>query len=349
MTPTVRTASELADAIFANARAASPPAEHIAALWGIADRRRARALDRDDPYIRAELAFFAAPPPEAGPFAGPLDPVDVLQAEVTLPALPTVYAELIEVVENPDSSAADLAAVISKDPGLTAYVLRLVNSALYGFPSRIDTVTRAVAVLGMQRIESIALGTSILRSFRDVRVESFDLESFWRHSLGVSILARELAHHVGMDNPERSFVGGLLHDLGRLVLAICRPDAARASLSLARTRDISLRQAEQELLGFDHGRLGGMLLRKWNFPYALVMDVHGHHEPSGAKNAQESALIHAADVLAHVAGYGGSGDALLPRLDTPAWLGLAIAPEALEAFIDSADEQLGPLQNLLVA
>lgn len=256
-----------------------------------------------------------------------VDPLDVLQEELTLPSLPQVVIELQQVINDSDSSASDVAAVVSKDAGISAFLLRLVNSAFYSFPSQIDTISRAVTVVGMKQLSNMALGVSVLKVFKGAKDSTLDLAHFWKHSIAVGIIAQRLAERARLPEPERYFVCGLLHDVGRVALYTVKPDKAAHILRVSRDKSIPLYAAEAEVVGFDHAKLGGMLLRKWNFPFSLTMGVLYHHLPEKSEKFKEPLIVHIADVMTKALGISSTDEWFVPPLSDDAWTrtGLTVA------------------------
>ena len=261
--------------------------------------------------------------------ATPLDPIELLRREIQLPSLPQVFEELNEALADEEASAGRIAEIISRDTSLSAQLLRLVNSAFYSFPSQIDTISRAVAIVGRRQLGALALGASVMSMFPDVPGEYMDMSSFWKHSVAVGVLARGLAEQARYEEPERMFVAGLLHDVGRLAMVRSMPDKAVLIIETARNNGYLLFEAERSILGFDHARLGGIMLRKWNLPYSLVAAVLNHHSPESAKTIREPAIIHTADALACALLLSPNGEPLVPPLNEAAWAALGISPDQM--------------------
>ncbi|EPR38688.1 metal dependent phosphohydrolase [Desulfovibrio sp. X2] len=255
--------------------------------------------------------------------------------------------ELYEVAEDPRSSATDMAAVVSRDPGLAALLLRMVNSAFYGFPRRIDTVPRAVAVIGQRQLAMLATGGVVARIFGETPAETIRLETFWRHSVGVGILARTLARRLRLNDPERHFVAGLLHDIGRLALCSVAPERVRAALAESRRRAIPLRQAESQAAGIDHAAFGSMLLRKWNLPFSLALAVLRHHDPTREDAREEAAVVHVADWLMKALHPALEDEFLLPPLAEGAWERVGLPLSDLPSIAEDVDASLAATLSAL--
>ncbi|HNR31620.1 MAG TPA: HDOD domain-containing protein [Candidatus Hydrogenedentes bacterium] len=259
-------------------------------------------------------------------------------------SLPAVYHQLVQVVNDPRSSAADVAKVISGDPGLTARLLRLVNSAMYGFPGRIETVSRAVALVGMSELCELALATSVIGTFGGALQRTIHMGMFWRHCLACGVIARGLAKALRMPNEERLFVTGLLHDVGRLVMFARMPDTMARALEEADTERIPVVNAELTACGYTHMGVGRALLLEWQLPESHAEPAGCHHKPGAAKRfVVESAIIHVADVFAHALRIGGSGDRRVPPLDPAAWDRLELSPEAAPPLLEEARMQVAEL------
>lgn len=289
--------------------------------------------------LRRCLDSVSGGPPE--PLPEPTaDPVDLLQHDIRLPSLPEVIAELHDTAASPSSSASDLAAVVAKDPGLAALLLRIVNSAFFGFPQHIETIPRAVAVVGVKQLTMLATGGAVAKLFGEPPDGSFRLEDFWRHSVGVAILARALCRRARLAEPERHFVAGLLHDVGRLALSAVAPDISLAATDASRRHHICLREAENLVAGFDHAAFGGMLLRKWNLPHPLVMAVLRHHEPEREDAREEAMTLHVADWLMKALHPARDDEYRLPPLSPAAWSALALPPGCLAEVMAELDDSL---------
>ncbi len=283
-------------------------------------------------------------PGKAFPSPGRTDcipaPEELLESDLKMVSLPDVFVRINEVVNNPRSSSDEAANVIGMDTSLTAKLLKLVNSAFYGLPSKVDSLSRAVTIVGGRQLTTLALGVSVLSLFKDLPPGLINVRSLWKHSVGCGLIASTLAERRGEPDAERFFVAGLLHDMGRLVMYKNLPGPASRMLLTAREEGVLLRDAERRILGWDHALLAGMLLTKWNFPPSLEDAVRDHHEPGGDSADIGPAVIHAADAAANALGVGSSGEYFVPPLDPAAWNALDIAPRVLEEAVDRADQQV---------
>ncbi len=257
-----------------------------------------------------------------------------------LVSLPEVYYRLEAVIDDPDSCVDDLAAIIASDPDLTLRLLALVNSSLFAFPAQIDTVSRAVALIGTRQLRDLALATLVVRRFSGLPLGSIDMEAFWRHSLGVAVVARSIASWRREHNVERFYVLGLLHDVGRLVLLLKQPQAMAELLQRATEQRLSLFPLERATFGYDHAEVGGCLLGAWGLPASLVAAVASHHAPqAGATFGLDGCVAHLADLMVNAMAWGGSGQPLVPALDEAAWDALEMDADAIDEILSRARQQ----------
>ncbi|WJW75251.1 HDOD domain-containing protein [Thiohalobacter sp. IOR34] len=213
---------------------------------------------------------------------------------------PDICVKVFDLVESPEASAQDIGEVIARDTGLTARLLRLVNSSYYNFSRRIDTVTRAITIVGVRELYSLVLAVSAIKSFSALPNTLVNIDSFWRHGIFTALIARRLAMHCRILHPERLFVAGLLHDIGSLVLYAREPETMRDLLLVSDGDEGVLHQAEMAELGFSHADLGGALAARWLLPDGLQQAIAHHHIPSPAiDHALETAIVHLAETLAN--------------------------------------------------
>jgi len=240
-----------------------------------------------------------------------LDPKTLVSGFVHLASLPDIHLRISAILETADFSTEKLGQMIGRDPALSARLLKIVNSPFYGFPSTIDTLSRAVTLIGSRDLNDIILATSVTRLFRGIPNNLVDMDSFWRHSIYAAAAARELSAYLpqGESGRERCFLIGLLHDIGSLLIYNKLPELAREALLRSRYNRIELRQAELEVIGFDHAQVGAELLRAWRLPANLITAVEFHHQPGLAPDYRQHAEIaFLANSLANSSTMGKSPD-----------------------------------------
>jgi len=273
---------------------------------------------------------------------------ELLARVSTFPTLPVIVDKIAELVQLPDTTAREIEAVVATDQTLTARLLRLVNSPFYGFPQRVTTISRAIGLIGFEALRNLAFSTSVMHLFKSDGSATFQPAEFWKHSIGAAISAKDIARRLGEKQVEEFFVGGLMHDVGKLVHhEFLREEFCRAG-KLALERNILLREAELEVLKFSHDQTAGILLKHWRLPDRLIAMVTGHHEPGRTReHARESAVVHVADILCRAKGMGSGGDDKMPRLDRQAWDRLRLTVGDLEQVMSQMDQEFGPATLIL--
>jgi len=222
----------------------------------------------------------------------------LVKESIELISLPDVYIRLKSVISSPNASMSDVAQIIVHDPAITARLLRLVNSPFFGLVSQVDTMTRAVNLLGTQQVHDLVLATVVVDSFSGFTNDSLNIYDFWYNSVYCAVTARLLAYHCEGIDTERPFIAGLLHNIGHLLSYQQLPLESKSAADLALDKNIELYIAEREVLGFDYAQLGAELMREWKLPKSLQEITEFHIEPEKAKDFQlEAALIHIAKAI----------------------------------------------------
>ena len=270
----------------------------------------------------------------------------IANKEIKLPEMPSTAFELNEIVEDPTASVHSIAEVVNKSPSLATLLLRIVNSSFYGFPSKINNISRAVTIIGTREITGLALGLSIVKAFKDIPKEVLDMSSFLKHSIACGIISRILAANKNIPETEQMFVSGLLHDIGRLIIYQYFPNQAMTLLSLAATSDNLLYQQENSFLGGNHTLIGKYLLKEWKLPLELENNIFFHHNPSAAHDPIKAAIVHMADIMVNALRLGSSGERFVPPIDYKAWDNLGVSPNSFETIIQHATHQLVPLEAI---
>jgi HD-like signal output (HDOD) protein len=276
-------------------------------------------------------------PPETA--QAPINPSEVIRQEMELASLPDIFHQISESLKNPRSSAAYVAEVISKDVSLSAKLLKMVNTPFYGFPSEIDTLSRAVTIVGTNQLVNLALGVSVISAFEGIPEKFFTLKDFWLHSVMCGIVARLVANRLGMEGDEKFFVAGLLHDIGRLIILRNHIIEATEVLRQATVGRKGLVEVERSVWGCTHADIGGRMLKHWRLPAFLEVLVHHHHTPAEASMVREASVVHVADFIAHALAMGSSGASLVPELNTNAWQLLGLDKQDLADISRQAERQ----------
>ena len=271
-----------------------------------------------------------------------MTPQDLVTGVIRLVSLPEVCLRVNEMMEDPDTSAKALGEVISRDTGLTARLLKIVNSSFYGFPSKIETVSRAVTVIGLRELRGLVLAASAVETFSRIPSDVLNRVHFWRHSVYCGVVAQLVAEECKVLHSERLFVAGLLHDIGKLIIAHRLPEQMqriRQRVSEERRFDF---EVEQDELGFDHSEVGGALLREWKMPPTLCDAVQYHHRPLDAEESlMDAAMVHLANSITGMAEDGLDVDieTLIQPIDERIWDILNVDA----GIIETVSKKAGPL------
>lgn len=242
-------------------------------------------------------------------------PAELLESERDLVSLPDIVLQLQEAIDDPRSTAETIGAIIARDPALTARLLRLANSPFYGFGGRIDTVSRAVTLVGMEPLYNLALATCAVSTFRNLPVRLIDMDEFWMQSVYCAVVARLLAKEAKVLYPERLFVAGLLHSIGALLCYLKCPEEAREILLASQGRRELVPLLEKDLLGFTYADVGAEIAKAWNMPAWLQEAIGCHLAPEAATGYPfETALVHIADRLTDVLVQGDAVEDILAEI-----------------------------------
>jgi len=250
-----------------------------------------------------------------------LDIQDLLDNDLSIVSIPRVYYQFQEAMCNKNTSFAEIGEIIIHDSGLTARLLRIVNSAFYGFPGKVEKISHAIGWIGTDQLSDLILSTVVLDKFKSIPDSVINMESFWQHSIACCLIARELASYNENLEPEKFFVAGMLHDIGQIILCTKLPELTLRILLDNHTEPKPLHITEFHELGFDHTELGGKLLKKWNLSEFHVETTAFHHNPNLAPNySLETSILYFADILANTMKLGSSGESAVPPIiDEEAW------------------------------
>ena len=259
-----------------------------------------------------------------------------------LPTLSAVITKMVEMLDSREASPKELADLIAQDQSILSAILKLVNSAFYGFPRKITSVHQAVVILGFSTVKSIALGASIFKTKpRKGEKEVFDRNALWVHSLGVATASKLIAQKIGHEDTDEAFVAGLLHDVGKVVFDTQFPSEFREVVEKAEDENILILEAERDILGLDHAEAGQILLFKWQLPLPVVNAVGFHHdlEKAPATYQRLAAIVHLADIICRKLKIGSGGDSRIPKADRNAMKALHITTPMLEEALNETRAQ----------
>ena len=240
--------------------------------------------------------------------------LNIIAKVESFPSLPGATTKLVSLIDDPNAAVAEIEEILRMDPGLTANVLKLSNSAYFGFPSKIGSVHKAIILLGAKRLMQLVM-TSCVNSVMNKSIPGYDLPpgEMWRHSIAVSVAAEGLIEELNIPEADEIFTAALLHDVGKLVLGeFVKDDIAKIEKIVS--KDVSFEVAEQAVLGIDHAEIGAKILESWGLPEEIVSAVRWHHDPDAADTTSTLIdIVHVANVLCLMIGIGVGREGLQYR------------------------------------
>jgi putative nucleotidyltransferase with HDIG domain len=264
----------------------------------------------------------------------------IIRDTKSLPTLPGVIAKLGLLADNNKISVQEMARVVSSDQVLSAKVLRLVNSAFYGFSGRVSTVSNALILLGVNVVKSLAISSSIFE------IMEKNVVGLWEHSMGVALAANVIAKRLKLPEPEETSTAALLHDIGKVIIKIKLQEDYSQLTKRIEEKGLMMIEAERELLETDHAEIGEWLAQTWLLPEKLVEPIACHHNVEKSLIHQtKTAVVHVADVLIKASGFGFSGDDLVPQIQPIAWNKLGFSEPLLESIIEEVEDKLVEVKN----
>jgi putative nucleotidyltransferase with HDIG domain len=272
-----------------------------------------------------------------------------------LPTLPAVIPKLLSLMDNPKSSAEDVTEIISHDPALTAKLLKVANSAYYGFPAKISDLKHAVALLGFNMVKSLTISISVIKNLPPGKQSAyFSAAGLWLHSLVVATVMQDMGRrfYPQDDNHNYLFIIGLLHDLGKVVLDQFFPEPFNKVLEKANAGEhVKLHQVELEIIGIDHCEVSAMLLTRWKFPQKIVQTIAGHHrqEVLAGGSQKDAVLLRIANVVAQEFGLGKDGNSKPNPLRTGDLEFIGASEEDLLAIKTILEEKQGEIESFFAA
>lgn len=264
---------------------------------------------------------------------------NIIMNTSSLPTLPGIITKLNALSENDKASVQEMARLVSSDQVLSARILKLANSPSYGF-YRVSTISNAMILLGVNVVKSLALSSSI---FEIMEKNSIGL---WEHSLGAGVAANIIARKLKLPECEEISTAALLHDIGKVIIRLNFGDDYRHLMELIDAKDVSLLEAENELLGVDHAEVGAWLAKSWHLPEKLIEPIACHHNVGGSLSQQvKTSVVHFADVLIKASGFGFSGDELVPLIHPLAWEKLGMDDSTLAEIVEELEDKLVDTKN----
>lgn len=273
---------------------------------------------------------------------GELDLSEILEKVEELPTLPHVTHQVIKLTTDPKTTVSELADTITQDQVTTTKVLKMANSAYYGYARKIFSIREAIMVLGFNTVRNLVMAASMYNVMnRELNGYSLEKGELWRHSMTTALIARSLANKIDKSLADRAFIAGLVHDIGKIILDTYMKDRFSKVIEKVQTENVPFMDAEREVLGFDHAVVGAKVSVKWNLPDELTETIALHHIPGEAKiNPRLVCLIHIADAVSLSLGAGLGGDGLLYPVDGSAIAQLDLSGTILEETIADIAETM---------
>jgi len=267
-------------------------------------------------------------------------------------SLPEVALRVNEALNSSNPSNKELEEIIINDPALTAKILKIVNSSYFGFPATIDTVSRAITIIGLKELSILVLTTSVTTTFKGVPAELIDMDIFWFHSITSAVLAKLLAKRLNHSDHERLYIGGLLHSIGRLIYITQCPEISREILNQKAQGEGAIIAAEVENLGFNYAELGAELLKIWQLPENIWQMINHHLDPLNSKQfIQDTCLLHVASQIASCiepcAKYDFNVEEIEPHYIPGVIEHLGLSPNQISYCIDEALLQSFDIINII--
>jgi len=268
-----------------------------------------------------------------------------------LKPIPQVAHKVMSIAGNSEGSLSELSEVITYDPGVTATLLKLCNSAYFALARKVDSVHQAVVLLGMNQIVDLVVMTTAGTNLKNEQ-KGYDLgeNDLWRYSVASALIARDLAEKKGSKDNHLVFTAGLLKDIGKVVLNQYVADAAKEINDLVSEAGISFREAEEKVIGIDHAELGARVAREWQFSPQMVKIIKNHHlDHAGSDNDFETSIVYLADTICMMMGVGVGCDGLAYRFDQKIIEGLGFSQEDIQEAMAGFGEKLDQVEELVNA
>ncbi len=274
--------------------------------------------------------------------------IEIAERIESFPSMPGSAAKVLSLINEPEVSASEIEELVKLDPGLTANILKVTNSAYFGLPTEVGSLKRAIVLLGLKQVVQIVT-VSCVTALMDKAVAGYDLlpGELWRHSIGVSVATEILVKELNIPKAEEIFTAALLHDVGKLILGEHVKDDLEKILSFA-TEDRAFQDAEREVLGTDHAEVGSHILNAWSFPQEIVNAVRWHHDPDAADTKSSLLdIVHVSDVLCLIIGIGVGREGLHYELSPSSIKNLGLDTATLELVASQTLEAVNELTDLL--
>ncbi|MBS4059473.1 MAG: HDOD domain-containing protein [Bacteroidetes bacterium] len=260
----------------------------------------------------------------------------------TLPTIPKTFRKMLSILENSKASLSEIGSYVSNDPVLTSRVLKIVNSAVYGFPGRISSINQAMLLLGLNVVRGLLLGISVYEAMEKT------MAGLWDHSLGTAVASRIIAKKKNIEEPEEVAVAALLHDIGKVILSLKFSSEYQSAMDIAAQEKTFIFNAEEHIFGVTHAKAGAWIAAKWNFPNNLIEIIEYHNKPEFSRSVPlHTAIVHFADILVRARGIGFAGDNFVPHINPLAWERLNLSEAEIKEVFKQLEDALYETERLL--
>ena len=266
-----------------------------------------------------------------------------------IPTLPVIVDNILHAARDDRTSATGLANYITKDQAISNKILRMANSAYYGLMKKVDSIPRAITIIGFNEVIGLTIGMSVFSTFSQSELKGIlDIRDLWLHSIGCATAAKALAKRAGPDLADSIFLNGLLHDMGKVIFAEYFSNEYRAVLEDAKASEVVLFKKEKEILGIDHARLTGLLMERWNFPDSLLLSSRYHHRSLECplEYRRHAMIVEIADYICQEADIGKSGNSGHSEIETVSRK-LEVTSEEIEQTTGELREQRSIIEEFL--
>ncbi|MCB1985299.1 MAG: HDOD domain-containing protein [Burkholderiales bacterium] len=279
-----------------------------------------------------------------------MEPHAVAASVKSIFSLPEVVFKINELINSGDTTNIELEQTILNDPALTAKLLKFANSAYFGFPKKIETISNAVALIGHSELRNLAIATSVTSVFKGIPSDLVDMESFWHHSVSTGVIARLMAYDV--NRRERIFIAGLLHGIGKLIMFSQFPDESSKILSASNHDEEAMIIAERQIFGFTYADLSAAFLDEWSLPESIWKIVESQLDPAKAVQSKtEAYILHlAVKIAGHKQNHQNreiNFDDLQSLCKPEIWDNLGLNTEVIELINTVAELQISDMFNCI--
>jgi len=269
-----------------------------------------------------------------------------------IPTLPHTITQIISIINNPNSSAEDVNRAISSDLSLASKVLKIVNSSYYGLSKKVSSITQAIVILGFNTIQSLAFSASVMDLFARQEHPKLRRVDFWEHCFSVALISKLIAKNlqVSIKEIENYFLGGLLHDIGKVVLDQYFNSDFNSIIELVEIQKLPMTEAEKTILGTTHSEIGRLVSERWKFPDILIEAIRYHHTPQFATiNKKLVTIVYLSDFLCKAKHLGFSGDYYINNFQEPLVTQFNITPQLIKKLLtEDIDAELKKAESLLL-